>query len=90
MQFCKAVDHFKTLPDNKLEKEARAIAAEFVGEGTPKAVSLSLSLASLGGGHTTITSIITRMKDIARQGPRRFVASDFHCCMCSQSIITEC
>ena len=39
MEFCKAVDHFKTLPDNKLEKEARAIAAEYVGEGTPKAVS---------------------------------------------------
>jgi hypothetical protein len=37
MQFCKEVDQFKTLPDNKLEKEARAIAAKYVGEGTPKA-----------------------------------------------------
>ena len=48
MQFCKAVDHFKTLPDNKLEKEARAIAAEFVGEGTPKAVSGRVCLINLG------------------------------------------
>ena len=50
MQFCKEVDYFKTLPDNKLEKEARAIAARYVGEGTPKAVSISLDST---GGPTT-------------------------------------
>ena len=41
MQFCKEVDRFKTLPDSKLEKESRTIAAKYVGEGTPKQVSTS-------------------------------------------------
>lgn len=33
------VDNYKTLPDNKLTKEAKSIAAKYIGEGTPKAVS---------------------------------------------------
>lgn len=44
MQFCKEVDRFKTLPANKLEKEAKAIAAKYVGEGTPKALNLDSSV----------------------------------------------
>ena len=69
MEFCMEVDHFKTLPDNKLAKEAKAIAAKYVGEGTPKAVShtlththnhshthtLPLSSPSLIGGCSKVT-----------------------------------
>lgn len=38
-QFCEDVDKFKTLPDSKLAKEARSIAAQYIGDGTPMAVS---------------------------------------------------
>ena len=56
MQFCKEVDRFKTLPDNKLEKEAKAIAAKYIGEDTPKAVSNTFNLSFTSTNCTCISA----------------------------------
>jgi hypothetical protein len=74
MEFCKAVDHFKTLPDNKLEKEARAIAAEYVGEGTPKALNIDSSVAKKV--EAQLKSPHREMFDEARQTAYELMAQD--------------